>query len=189
MKRVSWCLGTAILPQTLAILWDPKPLCLPMFSLPTLGPHIHRPLSSPLPMVNQGIPMVPAPIHKVPAPTLKDPTLKEATHRGHTHRAPSPLTPMDSHHLSRTLAVSVGKDRGGAGRGSKCPQGTLTQPLCPQHLSMGTTRRKGLHPTMTTRTSKLSTGTRAFARPSLERLGLASVWAGRSHGEAAEVGL
>lgn len=186
MKRVSWCLGTAILPQTLAILWGPKPLCLPMFSLPTLGPHTHRPLSSPLPMVNQGIPMVPAPIHKVV--TLKDPTLKEATHRGHTHRAPSPLTPMDSHHPSRTLAVSVGKGRGG-GKGFKCLQGTLTQPLCPQHLSMGTTRRKGLHPTMTTRTSPRSTGTRAFARPSSERLGLASVGAGKSLGEAAEAGL
>lgn len=123
-------------------------------------------------MVSQGIPMLPAPIHRVV--TLKGPTLKEATHRGHTHRAPSRPTPMDSHHPSRTLAVSVGMGKG-QGQGFKCPQETLTQPLYPQHLSMGTTRRKGLHPIMTTRTSLLSTGTRTFARPSSERLGLACV--------------
>lgn len=113
MKRVSWCLGTAILPQTLDILWGPNPLCPPMFSLPTLGPHTHSLLSSLLPMVSQGIPMGPFPTHKVA--TLRDPTLKEATHRGHSHRAPSPLTHMDSHHPSRTLPVSVGKSGAGAG--------------------------------------------------------------------------
>nr|AAB20211.2 NMDA receptor glutamate-binding subunit [Rattus sp.] len=90
MKRVSWSLGTAILPQTLAILWGHKPLCLPMFSLPTLGPHTHRPLSSPLPMVNQGIPMVPVPITRwLP---LKD-LLKEATHQGHYPQSPFPPNP------------------------------------------------------------------------------------------------
>lgn len=106
MKRVSWCLGIPIRPQTLAILWGPKPLCLPMSSLHTLGPHTPKPLSSPLLMVNQGIPMGPAPIHKVA--TLRDPTLK-VTHRDHTHRAHSPRIPMDSHHPSRTLTVSIGK--------------------------------------------------------------------------------
>lgn len=63
----------------------------------------------------------------------------------------------------------------GRGRDSAVLNGTLTQPLCPQHRSMGTTRKKDLHPTMTTRTSPLSTGTRTFDRPSSERLGLASV--------------
>lgn len=132
MKRVSWYLGTAILPQTLDILWGPNPLCLPMFSLPTLGPHTHSLLSRPLPMVSQGIPMGPSPTHKVA--TLRDPTLKEATHRGHTHRAPSPLTLMDSHHPSRTLPVSVGK--GGAGAGTQLPSwdtDPASVPLAPQH--------------------------------------------------------
>lgn len=133
MKRVSWFPGTTILPPTLAILWGPRPLCLPMSSLPIPGPHTHSPLSSPLPMVSQVIPMGPAPTHKVA--TLRDPTLKEATHRGHTHRAPFPPTPMDSHLPSRTLAVSVGKG-GGQGAGIQLLSrysDPVSVPPAPQH--------------------------------------------------------
>lgn len=188
MKRVSWYLGTPILPQTLDILWGLKLLCLPMFSLPTLEPHTHSLLSSPPPMVNQGIPMGPAPTRKVA--TLRDPTLKEATHRGHTHRAPSPPTLMDSHHPSRTLAVSVGRGGAGAGAGMRRPSWDTDPVSVPQHHSMGTTRKRDLRPTTTTRTSPPSTGTRISGRPSSERSVIpASVWAGRGHGEAAEMGL
>lgn len=118
MKRVSWCLGTAILPPILDILGDPSPPC-----LPTRGPLTHSPLSSLPRMASQGIPRAPAPTLKgatlrAPTPkeaTLRAPTLKGATRRGHIRRAPFPPTPTDNHRPSRhrTLAVSSGAEAGG----------------------------------------------------------------------------
>ncbi|XP_027416372.1 protein lifeguard 1 isoform X2 [Bos indicus x Bos taurus] len=157
MKRVSWCLGTAILPPTLDIREGPSP---PWH--PTQGPLTHRPRSSHPPMASQGIPRAPAPTPKVvtrraptplgatpraPTPqgdTPRAPTPQGDTLRGHIRRAPFPPTPTDSHRPSqhRTLA----------------------------HLIMGTITRRGPHPTMTTRTSLPPTGTtRASARPSSAR--------------------
>lgn len=123
MKRVSWCLGTAILPPTLDILGDPSPPC-----LPTLEPLTHKPPFSLLRMASQGTPRAPAPTPKVAtrrALTLKGATpraltLKGATLRGHIHRAPFPPTPMDNHRPSRyrTLAVSTRGEAVGVGAGA-----------------------------------------------------------------------
>lgn len=158
MRRVSWCLGTTILPPILDILECPS---LPY--LLTLGPLTHNPRSS-LPLIaSQGIPRaLPVPTPKgvtlrAPTPkgaTHKAPTPKQATHkaltpkgstlRGHIHRAPFHPTPMDNHRpsQSRTLA----------------------------HLSMGTIMRRDPHPTMTTRTFLPPTGMiRASARLSSGR--------------------
>ncbi|XP_048068607.1 protein lifeguard 1 isoform X3 [Ursus arctos] len=144
MKRVSWCLGTAILPPTLDILGDPSPPC-----LPTLGPLTHKPRSSLLHMGSQGTPRAPAPTPKgatlrAPTPkgaTLRAPTLKGATLRGHIRRAPFHPTPMDNHRPSRHRTQA--------------------------HLSMETTMKRVPRPTTTTRTSLPPTGmTRASARPS-----------------------
>lgn len=127
MKRVSWCLGTAILPPTLDIREGPSP---PWH--PTQGPLTHRPRSSHPPMASQGIPRAPAPTPKVvtrraPTPlgaTPRAPTPQGDTLRGHIRRAPFPPTPTDSHRPSqrRTLAVSIGAGQG-EGRGSHMSEG------------------------------------------------------------------
>ena len=133
MKRVSWCLRTATLPPTRAILGGPSPPC-----LPTQGPLTHSPHSSLPPMASQDIRRAPAPTPKAATPkgatpkgaTPRAPTPKGATLRGHIRRAPFPPTPMDNHKSSRyrTLAVSRGQGRG-AGRGSRQQGRALTQPV------------------------------------------------------------
>ena len=127
MKRVSWCLGTAILPPTLDIPEGPSP---PWH--PTQGPLTHKPRSSHPPMASQGIPRAlaltpkvvtlrgPTPQGATPrAPTPQGaipraPTRQGATLRGLIRRAPFPPTPTDSRRPSqhRTLAVSIGAGQG-----------------------------------------------------------------------------
>lgn len=195
MKRVSWCLETAILPPTLDILGDPSPPC-----LPTLEPLTHKPPSSLLHMASQGTPRAPAPtpkgaILRAPTPkeaTLRVPTLKGATLRGRIRRAPFPPTPMDNHRPSRhrTLTVSSRGEAAGGGWGAQGLQmpsrGADPARSAPQHLSMETTMKRAPRPTTTTRTSLPPIGmTRASARPSSGRWvkeagggGQGSRWAG-----------
>lgn len=200
MRRVSWCLGTTILPPILDIRGCRSPPW-----LLTLGPLTHKPSSSLPPMPSQGIPRAPAPTRKgvtprpptpkqvtprVPTPkgaTPRAPTPKRATPRGHIHRAPFHPTPTDSHRSfrSRTLAVSSG--RGLGGQGLRHPQVALTRPPAPQHLRTGPTTRKDPRPTMTTRTSLPPTGmTRASARLSSGRWASLGWAGGQWHGAGSE---
>lgn len=116
MRRVSWYLGTTILPPILDILGVPSPPCPPTLQPRTL-------VFSLLPMANQGILKAPVPTPqgvtlRVPilqGVTLRAPIPKRGTPRAPTHRVPSLPTPMDNRKPFQEWSLAVSSEVGVGG--------------------------------------------------------------------------